>query len=92
MSETIDLETLPEVNPSHPCELDVWVHLPEPNKGYVRRKRWKTFKEVYQQLHNHLNVAVCDNALALFARQMSEDHNSEQGKRDQIGYEAPKVR
>lgn len=59
MTTDIDLSMLKEVKPDHPCELDVHVHLEGEKKGYIVRKRWKTFKEVYDAMHAELNVSVC---------------------------------
>ena len=60
MTTTTDLSKLQEVEPEHPCELDVHVRLEGEKKGYIQRKRWRTYKEIYDDMHAHLNVGVCD--------------------------------
>jgi hypothetical protein len=58
------IDSFEEIEPDYPCELDVWVRIPDelmdPYGGNCIRKRWKTFKEVYEMLHKYMNYAVCD--------------------------------
>lgn len=62
MPETICLDSLEEVEPSEACELDVWVRMPPDEHGsrYIRRKRYRTFKEIFDDIHKALDLIQCE--------------------------------
>ena len=61
MSEEICLDALEEVKPDEKVPLDVYVRLPPDASGaqYLRRKRWRTFGEVFKDMHDALYIRVC---------------------------------
>ena len=63
MKTEIDLNTLEEAEPDCPCPLDVWVRLPPNENGYnyIKRKRYRTFHEIFVDLHKAMDQMECEN-------------------------------
>lgn len=69
-TETICLDSLEEVASDEVCPLDVWVRLPPDDNGsrYIRRKRYRTFREIYNSMHEHLDRIECESCGETIAR------------------------
>ena len=60
MTEQICLDSFEEAQPDCECPLEVEVRVPNEYGGhYLRRKRWKTFREIEKAMNSHLNRIKC---------------------------------
>lgn len=61
-TEPTCLDSLEEVQPEDTCPLDVWVRLPADKHGsrYLKRKRYRTYREIYNDMHKHLDRIECE--------------------------------
>lgn len=58
--QPICLDSFEEVAPDVAVPLEVEVRVPNEHGGhYLRRKRWRTFAEVYRDMHKAMNLRVC---------------------------------